>query len=127
MPLWVWFHLCHRENTSSSTIPARCVAVACSNTHCDRVSLFRFPRDPNIRKKWVKQVQHTRAKWKPTGNSVLCSEHLEENCFEPIIVAQFRFRIKLTRKLKPDTVSSISSRKRQASTNSSVHNVALAS
>ena len=63
------------------------------------------------------------------GNSVLCNKHFEENCFEPgtNIAAQFRFNIKLTRKVKPDAVSSILYRKRSATTDSLVHNVALVS
>ena len=64
-------------------MPTRCVAAACSNTHRDGVSLFRFPRDPCVREKWTKQVQRTRAQWKPTKNSVLCNQHFEEDCFEP--------------------------------------------
>ena len=80
IPLWVWFHICHRENDSSSTMSPRFVAAVCSNTHCDSVSLFRLPRDSNIRNKWMKRMQCTRAKWKPMGNFVLCSEHFEENC-----------------------------------------------
>ena len=113
-------------------MPTRCVAAACSNTHRDHVSLFRFPRDPNIGEKWTKQVQCIRAKWKPTGNSLLCSKHFEENCFEPgsDIAAQFCFGIKLTRKLKPDAIPSgfffvlFFCGKKTATTDSSVYNVA---
>ena len=64
------------------------------------------------------------------GNSVLCSEHFEENCFEPgtDIATQFRFGIKLTRKLKPDAVSSIFFRgKYGLLEDSSVYNEALVS
>ena len=51
--------------------------------HCDSVSLFRFPRYPCLREKWVKHVQRTQVHWNPTDNSVLCSKHFEEDCFEP--------------------------------------------
>ena len=40
IPLWVWFCIRHQENDSSSTMPTRCVAAVCSNTHCDFVSLL---------------------------------------------------------------------------------------
>lgn len=100
-------------------MPARCVAAACSNTHRDGVSLFKFPKDPFLREKWAKQVQRTRAKWNPTENSVLCSKHFEEDCFEPGTDIAAQFGIKLTRKLKPEAVPSIFTRKRPAATNSS--------
>ena len=54
----------------------RCIAVGCSNTNADGVSLFRFPRDPSLHTKWNKQVQRTCADWKDaTEYSVLCSDH----------------------------------------------------
>ena len=99
-------------------MPTRCVAAACSNTHHDCVSLFRFPSDPFLREKWAKQVQCTRAQGNPTANSVLCSKHFEEDCFEPGTDIAVQFGIKLTRKLKPETVPSIFGRKRPTATNS---------
>ena len=60
----------------------RCVAAGCSNTHSDNTSLHKFPRDPELRLKWEKQVQRTRDKWKATENSFLCSDHFEQDCFE---------------------------------------------
>ena len=53
----------------------RCVAAGCFNTHSDRVSLFKFPRDAVLRRKWEKQVQRTRAQWKATEHSILCSDY----------------------------------------------------
>ena len=81
--LWVWFRIRHRENTNLSTMPTRYVAAACSNTHHDGVSLFMLSRDRCLREKWAKQVHRTRAQWNPTENSVLCSKHFKEDCFEP--------------------------------------------
>lgn len=61
-----------------------CVAAGCSNTYSDHVSLFKFPKDPVLRQKWVKNVQITRARWSgPSEHSVLCSEHFDSSCFEP--------------------------------------------
>ena len=60
----------------------RCVAAGCSLTHKDGVSIFHFPKDPVLRKKWADQVRRTRDKWEPTDNSVLCSKHFEDGCFE---------------------------------------------
>uniref|UniRef100_A0A3P9NPE5 THAP-type domain-containing protein n=1 Tax=Poecilia reticulata TaxID=8081 RepID=A0A3P9NPE5_POERE len=58
-------------------MPSRCIAAFCSNTREDGVSLFRFPKEPELLSKWVKQVRRTRENWKPTQTSVLCSEHFE--------------------------------------------------
>lgn len=64
-------------------MPKRCVAVGCSNTTDDGVSLFSFPKDPQLSKKWSEQVKRTRDKWDgPTKYSFLCSCHFKEECFE---------------------------------------------
>ena len=81
--LWVWFHIHHQENANSLTMPTHWVAAACSNTHHDGVTLFRFLGDPCLREKCTKQVHCTRAQWNPMENSVLYSKHFEEDCFEP--------------------------------------------
>ena len=62
-------------------MPNRCVADACGNMPSDSVSLFRFPKEPHLCDLWTRQVQRTRANWKPTSASVLCSEHFSVDCF----------------------------------------------
>ena len=52
------------------------------NTHSHNVSMHKFPKDPELRLKWEKQVQRTRDKWSATENSVLCSNHFEADCYE---------------------------------------------
>ena len=44
----------------------RCVAAGCSNTPGEGISLYKFPSDPALLEKWVKQVQQTRAQWTVT-------------------------------------------------------------
>uniref|UniRef100_A0A8C6WUL3 THAP domain-containing protein 1 n=1 Tax=Neogobius melanostomus TaxID=47308 RepID=A0A8C6WUL3_9GOBI len=68
-------------------MPSRCVAGFCSNTHKDGVSLFKFPKDPELHLKWVKQVRRTREQWTPSSSSLLCLEHFELDCFDsaPVI------------------------------------------
>ena len=66
-------------------MPARCVAAFCSNTHKDSVSLFKFPKDPELHLKWVKQVRRTRDDWTPSPSSLLCSEHFELDCFDSVL------------------------------------------
>ena len=58
-----------------------CAAAGCSNTNSDGISLFKFPKDKLMRKKWADQVKRHREKWEPTDHSVLCSKHFEESCF----------------------------------------------
>lgn len=61
----------------------RCVAAGCSSeSGKDGASLFKFPKDENMRKKWADQVKRTREKWEPTKHSVLCRKHFEDWCFE---------------------------------------------
>ena len=47
-----------------------CVAAGSSNTHSDRVSLFKFPSDTVLRHKWEKQVQRMWGWRKATEHSV---------------------------------------------------------
>ena len=85
----------------------RCVAVCCSSTNADGISLFGFPKDAAVRALWVKEVQWTRAKWTATKYSVLCSKHFEEDCFETKVSVASQFGIHKTRRLKPAAVPSI--------------------
>ena len=35
----------------------RCVAAGCSHTNKDGISLYKFPKDSSLRKKWADQVE----------------------------------------------------------------------
>uniref|UniRef100_A0A1X7T5A5 THAP-type domain-containing protein n=1 Tax=Amphimedon queenslandica TaxID=400682 RepID=A0A1X7T5A5_AMPQE len=53
-----------------------CVAAGCTNTYKSGVSLFSFPKDKQVRNKWIKEVQKTKACWKgPSDYSCVCSDH----------------------------------------------------
>ena len=85
-----------------------CVAVGCSNTHADSVSLFSFLRNPSLCAQWNKQVQRTRADWRDsTDYSVLCSEHFTNDYFEEGSIIAAQFGIQKRRHLKPDAVPTI--------------------
>ena len=106
----------------------RCVAAGCTNTYSDNISLYKFPRDPVLRHKWVKQVQRTRSQWSgPSEHSVLCSKHFSDDCFQPDSAIAASMGLQKRRSLKPDAVpthferpsaqlSSSSTRKRSSST-----------
>ena len=86
----------------------RCVAAGCSNTYLKNVSLFNFPRDTSLRRRWTKQVQRTHGQWSgPTTNSTLCSDHFTEDCFETSTLLAPKLGIKIRKRLKPDAVPTI--------------------
>lgn len=85
----------------------KCVAAGCSNTHSDRISLFKFPKDQSLCKKWTIQVKKTRDKWEPSKTSVLCSAHFTEDSFEPDVAIAATFGIEKRRRLKPGAVPTI--------------------
>ena len=96
-----------KERSGAKKMVNRCVAAGCSNTPSDRVSLFRFPKDKVLRNKWEKQVQRTRAKWKVTEHSYLCSEHFTEDSFEVDSEIASKFGLKKRRRLKSGAVPTI--------------------
>jgi hypothetical protein len=75
-------HIISHVVAAATAMVKRCVVAGCSNTHADGVSLFKFPVDKLMRRKWIRQIQSTRAKWTATETSLICSQHFTENCFE---------------------------------------------
>ena len=63
-------------------MPNRCVAAGCSNTTRPAIALYKFPKNPVLRKQWERQMQRTSAKWTATESSVLCSKYFTAECFE---------------------------------------------
>ncbi len=89
-------------------MPKRCAAAGCSNTYKDNISLFLFPKDDDLRSKWIKQVKRTRAEWSgPSDHSVLCSDHFDGNCFEPDTEIASQMGLKKGVRLKVDAVPTI--------------------
>ena len=85
----------HKPHPPSAMVK-RCVVGGCSNTNQEEVSLFKFPRDANIRKQWAKQIQRTRENWEPSDHSVVCSNHFTSDCFDvaPAVKASLGFDVK---------------------------------
>ena len=98
-------------------MPATCVAGFCSNRRGDGFSLFKFPKEEKIRKQWTLQVQRTRESWQPTDNSVLCSAHFEESCFEqrPLLKESLGFSVQQKLRLRPEAIPTIFKRPRHVS------------
>lgn len=111
----------------------KCVAAGCSNSSSSSTTLYEFPKDPRLRHEWEGQVQRTRAQWKATKYSHLCSEHFTEDCFEAESHLAAGFGIKMRKKLKRGAIPTVfprqsssqshaamSSRKRPAPSSESV-------
>ena len=78
-----------------------------SSTHKDGVSLFLFPKDSNLKKKWANAVRRTRDKWEPTKHSVLCSKHIEPKCFKQSTKVAQPLGMKNKSQLEPDAVPTL--------------------
>ena len=99
--------------TTITTMVRTCVAAGCSNTNSDGVSLFQFPKDKVMRKKWADQVKRHRDKWEPTDHSVLCSKHFEQSCFSTDqLLAQSLGLGKFKPSLKSDAVPTLFSKRK---------------
>ena len=72
------------------------------------MSLFSFPKDPVLSKKWTEQVKRTRDKWLgPTKYSFLCSCHFTEDCFQPDVVVAASLGLSKRMKLKSDAIPTV--------------------
>ena len=99
-------------------MPNCSVAFGCNNTSKQEgISVFHFPKDEKLRKKWIEQVKRTRDKWSgPTAHSVVCSDHFSEDSFQDECKLSLSFGIRKGKwLLKSSAVPTIF--KRKASTN----------
>ena len=92
-------------------MPERCVAGNCSNTRQHDVQLFRFPKDRDIRRKWVAFVALNRADFTPSDTSVLCNKHFRSEDYGNLM--QHRHGLHNNLRLKKDAIPSIQATKRE--------------
>ncbi|KAK7945403.1 hypothetical protein WMY93_001131 [Mugilogobius chulae] len=76
-----------------------CSAPHCSNSTSIGKQLFRFPKDPARKKKWV---VNCRRDFEPTPHSRLCEDHFERSQFEEIARSPAGGK-----KLKPNAIPTI--------------------
>ncbi|XP_075529270.1 THAP domain-containing protein 3-like isoform X3 [Dermacentor variabilis] len=57
-----------------------CCVLMCPGSTRKGLRCFRFPRDPERRKKWEAQLKRDR--WKATDHSYICELHFEPSQFE---------------------------------------------
>ena len=72
-------------------------------------SLYAFPCNDDLCKKWTRAVKQHQSNWKePTANPLLCSKHFEQECFA---VEGSRYQdavgIPAKKRLKPDAIPTI--------------------
>ena len=86
-------------------MPSRCVAGGCSKTRKDGVSLHRWPDDPHFVRLWTNAVKNTRSDFiNPTTSSKLCSEHFDEDFFEPQTAIAKSMGLKMKKIIKANAV-----------------------
>ena len=88
-------------------MPHRCVAGGCSNTGKCSVSLHGWPLSHYYSRLWTNAVKNTRANFTLTNSSKLCSDHFDEDAYEPNAVIAQSLGLKLKRTLKADAVPTI--------------------
>ncbi|XP_061746097.1 THAP domain-containing protein 1 [Nerophis ophidion] len=76
-----------------------CSAPHCSNSTSIGKQLFRFPKDPVRKKKWV---VNCRRDFEPTPHSRLCQDHFEQSQFEEIAKSAAGGK-----KLKPNAIPTL--------------------
>lgn len=76
-----------------------CSAPNCSNSTSVGKQLFRFPKDPIRKKKWV---VNCRRDFEPTPHSRLCQDHFEQSQFEEIARSSAGGK-----KLKPNAIPTL--------------------
>ena len=68
-----------RSRLVSEAMPKRCVAAGCDGVNEKCLSLHKFPKNPETRSRWSREVAITRSDWKgPSDHSVLCSLHFTQ-------------------------------------------------
>ena len=88
------------------TMVKRCLVQFCGNTSKTGHSVHKFPKDPSLRRQWVKFVQVKRANFsEPSENSVICGSHFSSESFERCLMNEMG--LKKQRLLVPGAVPTI--------------------
>lgn len=76
----------------------KCCIVGCRSnyTTAEVNTVFSFPKDVDLRKRWIKFVN--RQDWEPTTSSYICKKHFEPKYFKK---GENNKRYRLIKKLKP--------------------------
>ena len=65
-----------------------CAALNCLTDSKSKVSMFKFPANPKLRKQWLLNMK--RKEFKPDKNTCICAVHCTEDCFrENLVIRRF--------------------------------------
>ncbi|KAG0411063.1 hypothetical protein HPB47_011806, partial [Ixodes persulcatus] len=60
-------------------MPQHCAAQDCSNSVCyTGRPVHKFPREPTLRKLWIRAARLSQPTWKPAKGDRLCAEHFAD-------------------------------------------------
>ena len=86
-----------------SRMPTTCAVVKCYNRHRkgSRISFYRFPKEPDLRRQWVAFVSRRNldgSSWEPGEGDHICSQHFvterkSETPSDPDYVLQFTHKV----------------------------------
>lgn len=78
-------HHCHLRNDKMKSL--------CSVVTCKNYSGHRFPKDAELRKKWLKALKRKEVEpsWKLTSNSVVCGSHFKPTDYVTTTKAGVKF------------------------------------
>lgn len=62
-------------------MPSSCTALKCSNTSNQGYALVRYPRDENLKRKWIAAVGRGK-NWSPSSSQKLCEIHFQPSEIE---------------------------------------------
>ena len=98
-----------RSHIVASTMPKRCVAAGCDKGSDGQFSLFTFPKNPERRLQWSRELAKSRSDWTgPRDHSVLCGLHFTNDSFEVSIALTTELGLPAKRrKLKNSAVPSL--------------------
>uniref|UniRef100_A0A3B3CHQ8 THAP domain-containing protein 1 n=1 Tax=Oryzias melastigma TaxID=30732 RepID=A0A3B3CHQ8_ORYME len=83
----------------------RCVVMFCSNSCHTGQSVHVFPKNPVLRRQWIRFVEVKRANFKLTENSVICGAHFEKECMSNALKIAMGYSVRPL--LSPDAVPTI--------------------
>uniref|UniRef100_A0A3B3CPX6 THAP domain-containing protein 1 n=1 Tax=Oryzias melastigma TaxID=30732 RepID=A0A3B3CPX6_ORYME len=83
----------------------RCVVMFCRNSLHTGHSVHVFPKNPVLRRQWIRFVEVKRANFKLTKNSVICGAHFEKECMMNALQIAMGYSVRTL--LSPDAVPTI--------------------
>ena len=106
----------HASRLVSVNMGGNCAVYGCGihSSHKSRTSLFKFPKDPTLRKKWISFVKRTRKDFKqPLISHRICAVHFSVDSFQSgsMIALKKTVGLSTRRPLKADAVPSVLTKK----------------